>query len=267
MAPTGVTVGRSAGVLHVHSTYSHDGHDTLEELREWALGKAIHYVWLTDHAEDFTSERFAEFVGRCGALSDARVALVPGLEFRFRGYTGLHLLAVDLRSWIAPTTPGEFVALAPSVSALTVVAHPGLARYRIPEEVRSGIGAIEIWNGAYNTRYLPDPIAMRLVRELRRHRPEVVGTAGLDQHDRANDRELRIDMAGDVEDATAALVAGRYTNRGRTMTIAPDCELSPLRLAALDLARTALDGVERLQIRITRWQRALRARPGSADHG
>jgi hypothetical protein len=255
-----VTAPESLGAIHVHSDYSHDGRDSLEDIRSWALARGIRLVGLSDHAEDFTGERFSEFVARCGALSDEQVSLVPGLEFRFAGFSGLHLLAIGLRSWITPSTPAEFGQIAPDVAALTILAHPGLARYRIPDNVREGIGAVEVWNGAYNTRYLPDPAAMRLVSEWRRDRPDLIGTVGLDQHDRRNDRELRVVLPGGGVDQLVALREGRFMNRGRTMTIAPDCAWSPWRLTTLTAARTAFDGVERSQQGIVQWWRRTRRR-------
>ncbi|HET7585753.1 MAG TPA: PHP domain-containing protein [Gemmatimonadaceae bacterium] len=244
------------GVLHVHSNYSHDGRDTLEELRDAALRRGIQFVALTDHAEDLDASRFEEFRRECAALSGERVALIPGLEFRFAGYTGLHLLALGLRQWIAPASPAAFIAGAREAAQFTIVAHPVLAGYRIPPEVLDGIDAIEVWNAAYNTRYLPDPRAVRILHALRERRPEVVGTVGLDQHDSRNDRETRVMVATDSADVLAELKAGRFTNRGRTMRFDATVSFGPARMAALTAARWALDVVERRQDRLVHAWRA-----------
>jgi hypothetical protein len=132
-------------------------------------------------------------------------------------------------------------------ATFTIVAHPILAQYRLPAAVAGAIDAIEIWNASYNTRYLPDPRAIRLLRAVRRTRPEVVGTVGLDQHDSRNYRQTRV-IVGDAQlDPVAALKAGRFTNAARTMTLGPTVEWDPLRLAALSTIRWAFDRVERLQ--------------------
>ena len=39
------------GVVHVHSDYSADGRDSLEQLRAFALERGIAFIGLTDHAE------------------------------------------------------------------------------------------------------------------------------------------------------------------------------------------------------------------------
>src|SRR4030095_4123749 len=106
------------------------------------------FVGLTDHAEDLGPDVFQRYVRDCQMHSHDGVRLVPGLEFRFGGFPGIHLLALGLRAWIEPATPDAFIELAPQVAGLTIVAHPMLARYRLPESVTRTIDAIEVWNAA-----------------------------------------------------------------------------------------------------------------------
>lgn len=240
------------GVIHVHSSYSHDCRDSPERLREFALERGIAFVGLADHAEDFGLDRFEDYVRHCRAVSDARAKIIPGLEYRFEGFPGVHLLALGLTRWIAPHTPSEFILQAREAAGLTIAAHPLLAGYRLPEAVVAGIDAVEVWNATYNTRYLPDPGAIRLLHTLRRTRPEVVGTAGLDQHDSRNDRQTRVVIDDAEDDPFVALKAGRFRNVGRTMAFGPAVKWDPIRLAALSLARSALDAVERVQDRAAR---------------
>src|SRR5687767_6243770 len=82
------------GAIHVHSSYSHDCLDSPEQLRSFALERGIAFVALTDHAEDFAPARFDEYVRHGRAVSDSDVSLVPGLEYRFDGFPGMHLLAL-----------------------------------------------------------------------------------------------------------------------------------------------------------------------------
>ena len=96
------------GIVHVHSDYSHDGRDSLEELQAFASARGITFVGLTEHAEDFDAARFDQYREHCGRASADGVRLIPGLEFRFEGFPGLHLLALGLRAWIEPRTPQNF---------------------------------------------------------------------------------------------------------------------------------------------------------------
>jgi len=245
------------GAIHMHSDYSHDGRDSLERLREVALERGIGFVGMTDHAEDFDRARYEAYQGRCRELSDARVRIIAGLEFRFGGFPGLHLLALDLREWIEPVTPAEFVSLTRGRAGFTIVAHPILPDYIIPPEVLQGIDALEVWNAAYNTRFFPDFKAINLLHRARRARPALLGTAGLDQHDARNDRETRVILDAESEDPIAELKAGRFRNRGKTMGFDPAVRWSPLRMAALSGARWVFDRAERVQERVGR---AIRSR-------
>jgi predicted metal-dependent phosphoesterase TrpH len=249
------------GAIHIHSSYSHDGRDTLDRLRDFALERGIAFLGLTDHAEDMACEVWEEYVEHCRDLSDDRVSLIPGLEFRFAGYTGLHLLALGLSRWIEPRTPAEFIEQAGEAARFTIVAHPVLAQHRIPDEVRAGIDAIEVWNASYNTRYLPDPRSIRILHQIRRVRPTVVGTVGLDQHDCRNDRETRVIVSRAGSDPLAELEAGRFVNVGRTMRFDAAASITPVRLGLLSTARWMFDRVERAQDRV---MRALRGRSAAS---
>jgi hypothetical protein len=224
----------------------------LPALRQFAIERQLGFVGLTDHAEDFDEATFHRFVAECNDLSRYGPTLIPGLEFRFAGLKGLHLLALGLTRWIEPTTVDEFIAMTREAAALTIAAHPVLPNYTYPAVVLEGIDAIEVWNAAYNTRFLPDPRAIRLLRSIRRTRPGVVALAGLDQHDARNDRETRVEVFAD-SNPLAAIKAGRFRNRGRTMSFDAHADLSAGRTAALWGARLALDAAERLQDRAARW--------------
>ena len=247
-----MSAARRTGIIHVHSSYSHDCCDSLERLREFALERGIAFIGLTDHAEDFVPGRFDAYLRHCRVVSDGQVTIVPGLEYRFDGFPGMHLLALDLTRWIAPRTPHEFILQAKDAATFTIAAHPLLANYQLPDVVAEGIDAVEVWNASYNTRYLPDPRAIRLLHTIRRTRPNVVGTVGLDQHDCGNDRQVRVVVDSATGDPIAALKAGRFTNLGRTMSFGPAAKWNPARLRVLSVARWALDRVERAQERMAR---------------
>jgi hypothetical protein len=228
--------------LHVHTTYSHDGRDTPEQLAEQARARGITFVGLTDHAEDLDAAVFARFQAHCREVSSGGVTLIPGLEFRFDGFPGLHLLTLGLKGWITPNTPADLVRQAGGTAGFIIVAHPLLCRYHVPDDVAAGVHAVEVWNAAYNTRYLPDPRALRLLETMRRRWPALVGIAGLDQHDGRNDRETRVVLTGDPgADPLAELRAGRFINAGRTLRFPPREAFGRGGLLMLTALRAGLD--------------------------
>jgi hypothetical protein len=255
-----VQEGGLIGVVHVHSTYSHDGRDSLAELRAFALARGLRFVGLTDHAEDLDAARFEELRDECGRLSDDAVRLLPGLEFRFDGFPGVHLLALGLDRWIRPRTFEEFFASASEAADLTIAAHPLLYRWRLPDVVAQRIDAIEVWNTGYNTRYLPDPRAIRLLERVRKGRPDVVAIAGLDQHDSRNYREAHLVLDAErCENPLVEIRAGRFHNRGLRYDFDSHATLSPTRMLILQCARTGLDVVNAIHERGMRSLRAARS--------
>ncbi|MGI8495992.1 MAG: PHP domain-containing protein [Gemmatimonadaceae bacterium] len=233
------------GLVHVHSDYSRDGHDSLERLRDIALERKISFLALTDHAEDFETELFDEYRGHCASLSDERVRLIPGLEFRFRTNAGLHLLALDLKRLSRPRTPEAFIAEMSGSAGMTLVAHPVLADYRIPTAVAERIDGVEVWNASYDSPLVPDPRAIRLLHSLRERRPTVVGIAGADQHDASQDAGTRVILDTESADPVEDLIAGRFTNVGRTMRFGSEVSLTSSRLRTIEAARWTVDRVGR----------------------
>ena len=239
------------GAFHMHSDYSHDGLDSLEQLREVSITRGIGWIGLTDHAEDLDEEIFGEYVRHCASLSDDTFRYTPGLEFRFAGLRGMHLLALGVTAWMTPKTPEEFFDQAARSARFTILAHPVLCKYAPPQIVRDRIDAIEVWNTNYNTRYLPDPRAIDLYHEISTARPEVVATVGLDQHDSRNDRQVRtVFDASDAADPIAALRAGAHGNLGRGLRFDSRATIDPGEMRSLRVRRAALDTVNRVHDRV-----------------
>lgn len=237
------------GAIHIHSSYSHDSSDTLETLHARCLERGIRFLGMSDHAEDFNKQIFEKYRKHCASVSDGNVKIIPGLEFRFAGLKGMHIFALDLKEWIDPKTPQEFFEQTRENATLTVLAHPVLPKYSIPDVVLTHVDAIEVWNAGYNTRYLPDPKAIDLYKKVSSVRDSIVATVGLDQHDSTNDRELRIALPSVTDDPIAAIKRGQFKNVGKTMSFDSRAEFSKSALRALKVARFGLDLVERAQER------------------
>ena len=244
-----MTTNDTLAVLHVHSNWSHDGHDSLSDLAAFANRERLRWVFLTDHAEDFTAARFQEYSAACRAASARETELIPGLEFRFEGYPGLHLLAIGLRHWIDPQTPEEFCRDGAIHAEFLVMAHPLLAKYRVPEAVLSRLHAVEVWNAQYNTRYVPDGQAIKLWQGARARWPHLVASAGTDQHRLRVEGKLRLAFFA-VDSPFAALRSGHYRNLGITYSFDATKEWSRFELGVLARLRALVQTMKR-------WQRRL----------
>lgn len=235
----------SIGIVHVHTSYSHDGKDSIADLAAWARDVGIQFVSITDHAEDFDTEKWSALVAECAEHSDQRLHLFPGLEFRFAGFTGVHLLACGLREFISPETPEAFIREATPRCTLTIGAHPVIWRKPCPPDVLASLHAVEVWNGGYNSRFLPDPKAFDMVARLRASGTSTLATVGPDQHDRRKDPHLRIRADAAAPDALDAIRAGRYVSEGMSMRVPSDGNIGFARRAALGVGRLTFDVAKR----------------------
>ena len=81
------------GTFHFHSTYSHDGRSTLDEI-VWTLrSRGLSFCVMTEHFEDFdgtTFERYVQDIDRLNRRGD--FVLVPGVE--------IHLYGIDTIVWM-----------------------------------------------------------------------------------------------------------------------------------------------------------------------
>lgn len=231
-------------VMHAHSEWSHDSRDPLSALAEFAAREQLRWVFLTDHAEDFDSHRFDAYVDECRAHSTREHELIPGLEFRFEGYPGLHLLAIGLRAWISPVTPEAFCREARAHAEFLVMAHPMLAKYRAPDEVLARLHGIEVWNAQYNSRYLPDGMALEFWQSARRRWPHLVVTAGTDQHRLQVEGKVRLQLPRDGNPFDA-LRAGEFRNQGLTLAFGSAPDWGPMRLKIIAWLRIAVERAKR----------------------
>ena len=245
MNPSGSSVATaSVGVVHVHSTYSHDGRDSLVDIAEWARDERLQFVGITDHAEDVDEGAWRALVTDCERLSGSDLYMFPGLEFRFPGFAGVHLLACGLRGYMTPASPEEFIRDAASLCSLTIGAHPLIWRTPCPPAVLASLDSIEVWNAGYNSRYLPDPHAIDMVRMLRAKGAETTAIVGPDQHDRRKDPGLRIHVRVPAAEALGAIRAGDFVGKGLTMDVPADADLGRMRRATLGASRRVFDAAK-----------------------
>ena len=71
------------GIVHIHSSYSHDGENDLDELVSILGRQQLNFALLTEHVEDLSAVDFEHYVERCQSLSTDDLLLVPGLEYTF----------------------------------------------------------------------------------------------------------------------------------------------------------------------------------------
>jgi PHP domain len=233
------------GLFHVHSNYSADGRLSLEELREECRKRKYDFMVVTDHAEDFDSERIKRYLAHCRRLTDRDFIVVPGLEFRLDGEREVHVLVIGSEAFVSEKGQEDILkkVAAGESSALVVLAHPSRNGHYIPPYFESRINGVEIWNAAYDSRYLPDYRAVRLFHDLKKRNKCLLGFGGLDLHDGSGFRDLKLRMThpcATEPELLAHLKAGRFTISGPHTTINSIPDWGFAKMVLLNIGRKLL---------------------------
>jgi len=137
------------------------------------------------------------------------------------------------------------------LGGLSIVAHPSRNRYRIPEEIVHAIDGIEVWNAAYDSRYLPDAGSMDLWKSVRKRNPRVMAYTGLDMHDVRRFREVFLQLKRELParqtDVIEELRQGRFLGKGRYASVDANVPPPPGWIPALRAGRYFLRQADRLQ--------------------
>jgi hypothetical protein len=167
---------QSPGVLHVHSTFSWDGHGEVATIAAAARSTGLEWIGMTDH--DSLDARYAGFEGyRDG------VHVIVGYEWTPHG--GDHALvygdADQVPDTLANTTPpGEAIRILTSAGAMAFLAHPDEGHEparRLPplawhDWTVRGFTGLELWNymsewAEHMTRFNALPHALWPARLMR----------------------------------------------------------------------------------------------------
>lgn len=232
------------GLFHLHSNYSYDGKLSLEELRKECLKRRHNFMIVTEHAEDFDAERVKSYLAECRKLTDRDFVVIPGLEFRMEDERDSHILVIG--SEILSVGNADEIwkkIMETETHALTVLAHPSRNGHYIPKNLEGKINGVEIWNAAYDSRYLPSDRAIRLLMSLKSKNSRMVGFGGLDLHDMSGFRDLRIQMIKPCKteiELLDNLKAGRFKIKGSIASIDSKPEWGFIRMALLKAGRQML---------------------------
>src|ERR671918_2188878 len=83
------------GMLHVHSTFSYDGHHSLEEIVQYARERNIRFLAMSEHSDGLDQPTFDRYVQECARQTTSDCLVIPGVEFSCEG--DLHILGFGLR--------------------------------------------------------------------------------------------------------------------------------------------------------------------------
>lgn len=167
------------GVVHMHSTYSYDGKESLQSLRDFLMNKGVSFCCLTEHTDYMTLEQAQLFVQECKMLSTSQFVFIPGFEVP---YLKAHILLVGTEVFLGQFADGEMLKTWSKATALTILAHPVRNAFIIDETMEQTLDGVEIWNQQYEGKLVPRQRSVRLLKTLQQRNPSLLATGGLDFH-------------------------------------------------------------------------------------
>jgi predicted metal-dependent phosphoesterase TrpH len=167
------------GAIHVHSTYSYDGKESLRALRDFLLEKGVTFCCVTEHADQMTIEQAQLFVQECKALSGSQFVFIPGFEVP---YKKAHILLIGTEVFLAQKADAEILKTWSSKSVLTILAHPVRNSFKLDAVMEEVIDGVEIWNQQYEGKRVPRTRSASLLRKLQSRNSMLLAFGGLDFH-------------------------------------------------------------------------------------
>jgi len=235
---------KTEGLFHVHSNYSNDGKSSVTELVRFCEDKGYGFILMTEHSDDFNELKMRSYVEECKRSSNERVLVIPGLEFSFSEYPNLHLLGVGINEYIDSQNITAVVEGIRRQGGLAIIAHPSRNNHFVPAEIIDKIDGLEMWNAAYDSRYLPRYKSARLYKNLRKKNNSLIALGGLDMHMINNFKDLTITVYSkytNSKDLITALKKGQFNTKGKIIKLKSKLKIGCLSQCVLFMGHILLD--------------------------
>lgn len=192
--------GYVRGIIHFHSDFSYDGHDSITNLVAFLKKNGYSFACLAEHDDDFDDEKMKRFVNACKDASDNAFKMIPGLEFRCRNKA--HILGLGIKEYFHADDPVDAAKKIKEQGGVAIIAHPIKYVNNITDELLSSIDGIEIWNGPKDSRFMPHYKSLVYYKKIKDNFPHIKASCGPDMH--SIKRYFKMDMvaqsfSGDIK--------------------------------------------------------------------
>ena len=218
--------------MHVHSTLSHDGTLTIPELAAWFRPRGYQFVAIGEHSQDMDAAKIAILKKQCAENSDAQFCMIPGIEFSCQG--GLHIFGVGATELTAHIDPVKVAEAIRAQGGFVILAHPNSNGLHPSREAILAVDAVEIWNLAYDGKFLPSPRSLTGFYRSRSLKSDLLAVAGHDFHRKVGFYDASINMGVPSLSPGAILQnlhEGRYSIDSRLFRTSPRAAITRLKLA------------------------------------
>ena len=164
----------------MHTTLSHDGSMSLDELAGFLKSKNYDYIAITEHSYDVDEKSMQALLERSQQMSTTDFIIIPGLEFRCHGW--LDIIGYGVTQLCDSEDPAAVIDHIHANDGVAVLAHPNIRDYPIDKKWVAMLDGCEIWNVSNEGKYLPQSGGIKKYRQLAADNPGLLAFTGLDLH-------------------------------------------------------------------------------------
>lgn len=232
------------GIIHCHTTFSYDGHFSLERLVRHLEIRGLSFAAITEHARSMNAAKMSELCEACRTLSGPGMVLLPGIEFATE--RGTHILGIGIWSFFVETDPLKIVQGIHQRGGVAILAHPDNSEFERDAAFLEGLDGVEVWNAVHDGPFAPSTQNIEAFLTIRRANPRVLPHGGADFHTPGHYRGMHLEIEGaeGPEEIISALKNGKYRVRGRFFSFLPEETFSPGRRAYVRLVQLAVQAGE-----------------------
>jgi hypothetical protein len=246
---------RTKGALHMHSTLSHDGTMTVSELVDWYKVRGYDFIAIGEHSQDMDDRKIRLLVEAAAEHSHGQFLVIPGIEFSCN--EGIHMLGLGVTDLIGSVDPVTVAREIRTGHGLAILVHPQRLRWRCSADLLRELDAVEIWNVAYDGKYLPAYQALDAFRRMQQANPRLLALAGHDLHRKPPAfYDVAIEM--EIPELSSELVLrslreGAYKIRSRFFSVDSQMRLSWSQAASISVVGWHLNCVRKTRDFLLRW--------------
>ncbi len=230
------------GALHIHSSISYDGIMSVEELSFFFRKKKFDFVLITEHSQDVSKAVMNKLIDKCKRSSSSGFLMIPGLEFSCRD--GLHILGLGISKISESDDPLEVLHHIRQQGGVAVLAHPTKKNYSLDRIWIKELDGVEIWNSAYDGKFLPQAKPMKMFKKLAEQNPGLKPFAGMDLHQEKNYYDVGLRIRGNnlnEDQILKHLKNGNFTLESTFFKMKPGVRISRVSLLIMFVFRKILN--------------------------
>ncbi len=228
------------GIVHCHTTFSHDGQMSPEQLAVHLKKEGLSFVAITEHEDSMSEKKMKELVAACRQCSRPGFTMLPGVEFATKHST--HILGIGIERFFVEHDPVKIVSGIHAQGGLAVLAHPDAGNFEKDEEFLKALDGVEVWNSVHDGPFVPSLKNIKALREIRKVNPKITVFGGNDFHRKGHYRNARLVL----QDASQAeiiedLKTGRFKIKGTLLTLESDDAVGSVRMTQIKFIRLLID--------------------------